>query len=250
MLWRTLKHWMRRRQLARRGVRPECRLPLLGAGDRSGVWTICPEGMHAERIIYSLGVGNNVAWDLEMIERFGVAIHAFDPTPASVSWVRAQHLPDRFHFHALGVAARDGTARFALRSEGKRFNYRSGAALGAGSIMVEAPVARLGTLMERNGHDRIDVLKMDIEGSEYEVLADLLAHRIAVGQLLVEFHHTLPGVGLSRTLHAVGSLRDAGYRLFHVSPRGLEMSFIHEANWHRPLERQATPPSHHISTAK
>lgn len=250
MFWRTLKHWYRRRRLARHGVQPECRLPLLSAGDRSGVWTICPEGMHAGRIVYSLGVGNNIAWDLGMIDRFGVEVHAFDPTPASVDWVRAQHLPAGFHFQALGVAARDGVARFQLRSEGKRFNYRSGAALGAGTTIVEAPVARLGTLMKRSGHDALDVLKMDIEGSEYEVIADLLAEHIPVGQLLVEFHHTLPGVALSRTLHAVASLRAAGYRLFHVSPRGLEVSFIHEANWRRPLEKQTTPVSHHISTAK
>jgi FkbM family methyltransferase len=250
MLWRMLKHWYRRRRLAHHGVWPECRLPLLSAGDRSGVWTICPEGIHSGRVIYSLGVGNNIAWDLEMIERFGVEVHAFDPTPASVNWVRAQPLPDQFQFHALGVAARDGMARFELRSEGKRFNYRSGAALGASSVMVEAPVARVSTIMKRNGHDALDVLKMDIEGSEYEVIADLLAQRIAVGQLLVEFHHTLPGVSLSRTLDAISSLRDAGYRLFHISPRGLEMSFIHEANWRNSLENQAISASHHISTAR
>jgi hypothetical protein len=76
------------------------------------------------------------------------------------------------------------------------------------------------------GHERIDVLKIDIEGGEYEAIDDLLASRLSVGQVLVEFHHHFPGVGLSRTVRAVRALEEAGYLLFHVSGRGLEMSYL------------------------
>ena len=30
-------------------------------------------------MVYSFGVGQDISWDLAMIERFGVTVHAFDP---------------------------------------------------------------------------------------------------------------------------------------------------------------------------
>ena len=84
MVLRGLKEYLRRRQLARQGVAPRLSVPTVSAGARSGVWTVCPEGITPDSVVYSFGVGDNVAWDLAMIRRFGVQVHAFDPTPASV----------------------------------------------------------------------------------------------------------------------------------------------------------------------
>jgi hypothetical protein len=80
--------------------------------------------------------------------------------------------------------------------------------------------------MAELGHGRLDVLKMDVEGAEYDALADFLAAGVRPGQVLVEFHHNLPGVPFARTLEAIRSLEEAGYRLFHISRRGLEFSFL------------------------
>jgi hypothetical protein len=92
--------------------------------------------------------------------------------------------------------------------------------------VVEAPVCRLDTILKTLGHMKIDVLKMDIEGAEYEVVSDFLASRAAVGQLLVEFHHRWDDVGLQRTKEAVRNLNAAGFRIFHVSASGEEYSFL------------------------
>ena len=80
--------------------------------------------------------------------------------------------------------------------------------------------------MKTLGHEKIDVLKMDIEGAEYDVLSDFLACDASVRQLLVEFHHYWKDVGLQRTREAIRSLNLAGYRIFHVSSSGWEYSFI------------------------
>jgi len=79
--------------------------------------------------------------------------------------------------------------------------------------------------MERLGHNHIDVLKMDIEGAEYGVIADLLSCNIRVDQLLVEFHHRWPEVGVQKTKQAIRELNRAGYRIFHISQTGEEYSF-------------------------
>ena len=52
---------------------------------------------------------------------------------------------------------------------------------------TEAQVRRIGSLMQEWGHQRIDLLKLSVEGSEYEILGNILAERIPVGVLCVEF---------------------------------------------------------------
>ena len=231
MVLRVLKDYLRRRQLARHGVHRRLTLPTVREGQRSGVWTVCPLGLTADSVVYSFGVGDNIAWDLAMIRRFGVEVHAFDPTPASVRWVRGQSLPSGFHFHEFGLASKDGSLRFAAPRRLKDVNYAPlrEADSRPAAASVTAPVRRLDSIRRQLGHGRIDVLKMDIEGGEYEVIDDVLTSRAVVRQLLVEFHHHFPGVGLAKTLHAVRSLEAAGFHIFHISDRGLEISFMHGA---------------------
>ena len=42
--------------------------------------------------------------------------------------------------------------------------------------------------MNEFGLNHIDVIRMDIEGAEYEVLENILNNRISVDQILSEFH--------------------------------------------------------------
>jgi hypothetical protein len=72
--------------------------------------------------------------------------------------------------------------------------------------------------MQENGWNHIDLLKMDIEGFEYAVIDDILAHRLDVRQICVEFHcDTQIRVSYTRlhVLRYVLRLIVAGYRLVH-----------------------------------
>jgi len=76
------------------------------------------------------------------------------------------------------------------------------------------------------GHQSVDILKMDIEGSEYEVIDDLIASGIHPRQILIEFHHRFNNVGVTRTNRTIAALNRSGYRIFYISPKGREYSFI------------------------
>ncbi|MBL9091691.1 MAG: FkbM family methyltransferase [Planctomycetaceae bacterium] len=225
---RTLKNYVRRRRLTSRGIVPEIRISTWTAGARSGMWTIATESLAADGVVLSFGVGDNLAWELALIERFGVAVHAFDPTPASVAWAAKQQLPAGLRFHAIGLAGHDGELTFTLPARGSRFNFRPQDSGDSAVGGVKAPVRRLSTHLEHLGLDRVEILKLDIEGGEYASLDEVYSGRIAPRQLLLEFHHHFPGVGIPRTEEAVAKLRAAGYRIFHMSPRGLEMSFLRD----------------------
>ena len=64
--------------MAKAGIHLDQQCQFVSYGARSGVWSIVPEVLTPASVVYSAGVGNNIAWDLEMIERHGVELHAFD----------------------------------------------------------------------------------------------------------------------------------------------------------------------------
>lgn len=196
----------------------------LRLGNKGADWTINPLNLSERSVVYSLGVGEDISFDLELIERFAVTVHAFDPTPRSMGWLANQAVPARFRFHALGIADYDGTAKFSPPMDREHVSHTM-LEIKTSLPAVQAPVQRLSTIMKSLGHDRIDLLKMDIEGAEYAVLEDLLASRVCVHQLLVEFHHRWPQIGARKTKEIIQELNLGGYQIFNVSPSGEEFSF-------------------------
>lgn len=91
---------------------------------------------------------------------------------------------------------------------------------------IEVPAFCLSSIATRLGHSRIDLLKMDIEGAEYEVLEGLLTSPVKPNQLLVEFHHRFPSIGLEKTADIIRRLQKAGYKIFAISETGREVSFL------------------------
>jgi len=198
-------------------------------GNRYANWTFCPDLLKESSVVYSFGVGEDISFDLKLMERFKLHIHAFDPSPQSVNWVGEQNLPDAFHFYPYGLASTDGTIAFAEPADPgihSLFAAHSADAAGAGLKQHLLPVFRLPTIVDKLGHDTIDLLKMDIEGAEYEVIEDIVGSSVPIHQLLIEFHHRFPYLGIRRTKEAISRLNQAGYRIFNVSPSGEEISFI------------------------
>jgi len=77
----------------------------------------------------------------------------------------------------------------------------------------EADCITVSDLMSNLGHAKLDLLKMDIEGAEYEVLDDMTRSKVAPRILCVEFDQTTP---VRRTLEMVRKLRKEAYELLHI----------------------------------
>jgi FkbM family methyltransferase len=195
-------------------------------GTEYGGYAFCPTLVNAKSVVYSFGVGCDVSFDQELIALRGVTVHAFDPTPRSIEWVKAQALPKAFVFHPWGIAGFDGTATFHPPENPTHVSHTLLAKGEPASGAFEVPVFRLKTIMDKLGHDRIDILKMDVEGAEYGVLEDVLGSDIPIAQILIEFHHHRPEVSLATTQKAIDQLERAGFRAFHESRSGYEFSFL------------------------
>jgi FkbM family methyltransferase len=195
-------------------------------GSGYGAWRVCPDGLTADSVVYSFGVGEDASFDLDLIDRFGLQLFAFDPTPRSIEWVARQQLPGTFHFSPYGIAGHDGRVTFYPPRDASHVSHTIVADQGAAEKSIVVSVHRLETIAQMHGHDTIDVLKLDVEGAEYDVIDDLPNARVRVRQLLVEFHHQLDGIGAARTKRAVQTLNEIGFRIFAVSASGEEYSFL------------------------
>lgn len=209
---------------------PKVHCETLQLGDSAyGAWTICQNRIVRGGLIYSFGVGEDISWDLAMIEKFGVTVHAFDPTPRSAEFVRRQKLPNQFVFHEYGIAEYDGSARFYPPENSEWVSHTLLERQATATQAIEVPVRCLKTIMSSLGHARIDLIKMDIEGAEYAVVGDMLNAETVAGaseQLLIEFHHRFAGKGIGDTKACIRALKKKGFLSFHISPNGEEWSFL------------------------
>ena len=192
-------------------------------GTTYGGWCVLPEMLNDQSLVYSVGLGKDITFDLGIIERFNATVFGFDPTAHSVKYIDSLTLPKNFHFCKYGLAATDGDLQLFAPTQGNVSHTIVSTQEQQQQISI--PVKRLGTIMSELGHSSLDVLKMDIEGCEYEVLDDLLASDIRPPQLLVEFHHKVLKMGLSQTKSYYDRLIDDGYRLFYLSDNGNEFCF-------------------------
>ncbi len=198
-------------------------------GSDYGGWTVIPSLLGKDCIVYAVGVGSDISFDRAMTDRFQCSVYAFDPTPMAREWIERQSLPPGMTFHPVGLAAADGEVAFKLPPvEGwDSFSLLEGEADGAAHVIC--PVRRLESLMGQLGHSHIDVLKMDIEGFEYQVIEDVLSGSVRPDQWLIEFHHTMYHHQAEETVDAVRRIEMAGYTLFSVSNVGHEYSFVRSA---------------------
>lgn len=242
---RLLKQHIKRTLYAARGLKPDLKIPVKTVNPGDQAWYFADGTLEKGDVVYSLGLATNIEFDLNLIRDFGVEVHGFDPTPDSVEWIENQNLPARFHHHAVAVAGHNGELTFELPVKAGECARAVGGVDQKPEVRPQTPDLRsliserrpstlpvpcrsISSLMLEMGHERLALLKMDIEGSEYEVIDDILAHQLQIDQILVEFHHRFPEIGISRTIKMKKRLIEAGYLLFHVSPWCEEFAFIQQ----------------------
>jgi FkbM family methyltransferase len=178
-------------------------------GDTGSGWMIDVSSPSA--VAYCAGVGKGITFELELAGKTSRPILVFDPSPTGVNTMAA--FPDadleNLRFLPIGLAAHTGQLRFSVPSRPAEGSY---SVVQDGIDVVSFPCENLATIMRRNGDDHIDILKIDIEGFEYDVVNQLLDQKIPLRQLCVEFH---PWLRPGETLRTIRRLYLAGYRIIY-----------------------------------
>jgi FkbM family methyltransferase len=182
---------------------------LVDLGSDYGGWTLPGALIGDGWTCYSAGAGGDVSFDLELIHRFNANVRSIEPVDEFVRSAAEDAAGEpRFTAVHAAVATNDGPLRMQL-SHDARSHSVSSAELYESSNYVEMPGRTLPSLMQELGDIEIQLLKLDLEGAEYEVLPTLRLNELGVKVLAVQLHHA-------------GSLRQARALLATLHREGYE----------------------------
>ena len=196
-------------------------------GNNHAGWNICPDLLGENSIVYSVGVGTDISFDLAINKRFKCCVNLFDPTPAVEDWINNRQLPNQIKFFDYGINKSSGKVPFFPPSNKGHISHSaiySEALDKEGAVMVEMKI--LEDVMEELKHGHLDLLKLDIEGSEYGVIKLILKNKTPIKQLLVEYHHRFSAFSFEDTLKSVELLFAGGYELYSISDNGTDFLFV------------------------
>jgi FkbM family methyltransferase len=208
---RRLVRGVRRRVLRHPTPPPELGLEKIGSD--YGGWIVPTRMIKDEWICYCGGVGEDITFDLGLIARFGCAVFAFDPTPRAITFVAGHAAGEqRFEFLPVGLWSEDTTLRFFAPKNPDHVSH-SVVNLQRTADYFVAPCRSLSSLMRELGHERIDLLKIDIEGAEHRVIRSMIPAGIRPTVLCMEIDQPVKPWTLWRTVRRI---RSAGYTLVAV----------------------------------
>ena len=192
-------------------------------GDRSQGcnWTTRTKFLTPSSVIYSAGVGKDISFEHALVDTYGVNIELLDPSPTALETMAlAANQRKELRFHKLALAGHTGTLEMAPPAdpvEGSWISQTDSDHLAPptpGGVTV--PCTTVGDLMRKLGHTSIDLLKIDIEGAEYQMLEAILQDHTPIRQIAVEFHSgILPGIPRGLTIKTLLKLYRHGYRIIH-----------------------------------
>lgn len=224
LIWRRGNKELVRRTLHLFKRPTDLDLALETLGSDYGGWTIPTELVGDDWVCHCVGVGCDATFDLALRERFGCEVHCFDPTPRAINYMQDLGTEAKgLAFHTWGLWTTDTTMRFFAPAD-KRKTSHSVLDLNGTGEFFEAECLSLETIQERLGHQRLDLLKMDIEGAWRPVVEHLAARGAPIPVLCVEFDSP---TSIPKVLRAVAQLEHAGYQLAHDHRENL--LFIHRS---------------------
>lgn len=136
---------------------------------------ICLDNITPPCTVYSFGIAYNWIFDDFMVSK-GCDVFSFDPSMNVGKHSRSEH----HLFEPIGIGPASGTHKGkSTLYTGKKYNDKNNYQL-----------LSLSDMMQRYGHDHIDIIRMDVESAEWDVLKQWNDDKLwgKMDQLLLEVH--------------------------------------------------------------
>lgn len=181
-----------------------------------------------EPVCFSFGVGFDYTFEKELVEKYGAVVYAFDPTPEVIRYMEEGDVPEKLHYFSFGLSDRDGEKEFHCpNSDGVYTDYSEYFAAWTSERTITVEMYRLETLMKKFGYDHLDILKMDVEGSEFLALPEILKSGVKFDQLCMETHARMFPDSVDKIRWIKRLLNENGYLM--ISNAATEQTYIHES---------------------
>jgi FkbM family methyltransferase len=215
------------------------RIDIERIGTTYGGWSIPENFLNSDSVCYLAGAGEDISFDVGIVKKFNCKVYILDPTPRAYSHYELliqntqkglntpinnepdqsyNLLPDnidKLNFLKIGLWSGSGEIKFF---EPKNSSHVSHSALNLQNTQryFIGKVKKLSELMKELNHDHLDLLKIDIEGAEYNVIESIIHDKVQIKVICVEFdeaNHPLDNKFLLRINNTLKSLFKAGYRI-------------------------------------
>ncbi len=181
--------------------------------------------LSAESVVIDAGCSYQADLSVYLIRRHGVRAFGVDPTQKHREALHAleEQYPGRFVHVPCAIAAADGQLTF----HESRVN-ESGSLLADHVNVVndeitsyDVEAVTLPCLLARLSLNTVDILKLDLEGAEYKLLARATPAELRpFRQIFVEFHHhAVSQYTQDDTRKVVGVVRGLGFKVFSLDDR-------------------------------
>jgi FkbM family methyltransferase len=180
-------------------------------GTKYGIGVIPENFLNSESVCYCAGAGEDISFDLELAKKFHCKIYIFDPTPRAMKHFEdlvqktnlgelmpiGKAVPLQYYsiksdelglcsFYPYGLWSEDKKLKF-FPPESSEFVSYSLVNLHKTQDFIEVECKKISNIMSLLGHKKVNLLKLDIVGAEYEVVDSLIAEKIFPEILLIEF---------------------------------------------------------------
>ena len=160
-------------------------IPLIRLGNKGDGGYVMLDNFNS-KIAYSFGIDNDVTWDLDMA-KLGYDVYMYDPT------IDMDTRYTQFHFHKIGIDSYNHDC------------YKT-----------------LHTLLEENNHKENMILKMDVEGYEWNFLETVGEEINLFDQIILEIHNIIVG-DEERNLRLLDKLNKT-HQLIHIHGNNASLS--------------------------
>ena len=196
-----------------------------------GGWAIPINIISSESVVVDVGLGEDISFSESLILKYGCNVHGFDPTPKAISYIDKRK-NSKFQLHKLGLARSCRSAVFYLPVNSNHVSGSLTKSNHIGNEKIEVQLIDTDGIIQLIKKDRIDLLKIDIEGAEYEVLnsESFMSNAPRIKILCIEFHHRWNEFGVDSTIAAVEILNKMGFEcVWRACESNEEFTFINRS---------------------
>jgi len=204
--------------------------------------------LNSESIIYCVGVGEDISHDIQLANELNSKIYLFDPTPRAIEHVNDvinvfddKKKPinnknlgggdinywnillnnkintENIIFKNYGLGCENGIFKFYKPSNE---NYVSCSLVEGmkGDNFINVDIKNLNSIMNEFNHNKIDLLKIDIEGIECDVINKMLDDGIMPKYLSVDFDLAANGEKIKdekKCIDTINRLISVNYKILH-----------------------------------
>ncbi|MHA8107598.1 FkbM family methyltransferase [Aquirufa sp. 5-AUSEE-100C1] len=194
-------------------------------GSEYGGFYINTKNLENIKHVFSFGIGDDISFDSELNRLTNCEVYMFDPTSSVSEYISNLNLDRNFHFYPIGIFTSNKKAKFYKPLNENHISHSLVKHENTSNEFYYSDFKNWTTICQDLLIDKVDILKMDVEGVEFEVLPDILNSSVLPSQICVEMHPRFVKNGIPSYFKILKLFKVRGYTLMAISNSGNEFLF-------------------------